>query len=635
MATDIKQRISTQQQQAFKENGFLHLPEALSSSMLERLQTSVKRLEQQLIEKYKQGTKLANANIADSNTLAQPKLLRYNHIYQQIPELMIELLASPILTTITKQLCGENGLPLSADIVFKPLFPQTPVLWHQDAPTETPNSHIVIGIYLDDARVGDGCLRYVKGSHHKIHNIAELAQQYGWLIPDSEECPAKAGDIIVHSGMVLHGSGLKYHPSNRRTLYIEMQDAKELIQFPFNSTEWFNLRKKWMHTVAEQQNPEHILSSSTLAVLMQKLVQTPKPSIPANYAAFPVTNDNYPTPKHNFSKLPFSLISTMDTGNLGIYQMKRFWHSALADNQDILLADQHKNCFLFDALGIGLHQGLNYINEHKPDLEQFEQWVSNTSPLLNFDMIQRLNGSLSGLPSPKIAKTLNAIDTYPDVLTKEQLIEWENDGYVILKNAVDIEDCIEAEQAIWRCIKATPNSPDSWYKKNQDTMLTELTQHSTLIKNRQNLKIRKAFSQIWQNNDLCCSVKPCNFRPPLKPGTAFHGPDLHWDIDLNQPEMFGTRGLLYLSNQSALSLVPGFHHKLKHWLANLKVGQDPQMQNLHSLGSKVIAAQAGDLIIWHQALPHGYRPNLTQLPTITQPVNYYPFELQSIVPCKK
>jgi ectoine hydroxylase-related dioxygenase (phytanoyl-CoA dioxygenase family) len=39
-----------------------------------------------------------------------------------------------------------------------------------------------------------------------------------------------------------------------------------------------------------------------------------------------------------------------------------------------------------------------------------------------------------------------------------------------------------------------------------------------------------------------------------------------------------------------------------------------------------IAGRAGDLIIWHQALPHGATPNLCTLPRIVQYLNMFPSE---------
>jgi hypothetical protein len=70
--------------------------------------------------------------------------------------------------------------------------------------------------------------------------------------------------------------------------------------------------------------------------------------------------------------------------------------------------------------------------------------------------------------------------------------------------------------------------------------------------------------------------------------------------------------------------VPGFQHRIQEWLGQLAVGSDPNMQDLHALGSKAIGGQSGDLIIWHQLLPHGASPNLGNQPRIVQYINMQP-----------
>ncbi len=94
------------------------------------------------------------------------------------------------------------------------------------------------------------------------------------------------------------------------------------------------------------------------------------------------------------------------------------------------------------------------------------------------------------------------------------------------------------------------------------------------------------------------------------------------------PIKFKTQGILYLTDtppeQGALTIVPGFHNRLFDWLQTLEPGINPQDQDLHALGSVPIDGEAGDMIIWHHALPHGSRPNLGKNPRIVQYINMYP-----------
>ena len=123
-----------------------------------------------------------------------------------------------------------------------------------------------------------------------------------------------------------------------------------------------------------------------------------------------------------------------------------------------------------------------------------------------------------------------------------------------------------------------------------------------------------------------------SFNPPENRSYKFPGPDLHWDVSLKTPIPFGLQGLLYLTdtseNQGAFILVPGFHHNIETWLGSLPKYVNPRNENLHELGSKPIAANAGDFIIWHQALPHGSSPNLGTKPRIVQYINYQPLNIE-------
>lgn len=117
--------------------------------------------------------------------------------------------------------------------------------------------------------------------------------------------------------------------------------------------------------------------------------------------------------------------------------------------------------------------------------------------------------------------------------------------------------------------------------------------------------------------------------PPVTETWQFPGPNLHWDIEnFITPIPFGLQGLLYLTDtteeQGAFTCVPGFHRHIDSWLHQLPPGIDPQAEDLYALGAKPIAANAGDFIIWHHALPHGSHPNYSHVPRIVQYINMYP-----------
>ena len=132
-------------------------------------------------------------------------------------------------------------------------------------------------------------------------------------------------------------------------------------------------------------------------------------------------------------------------------------------------------------------------------------------------------------------------------------------------------------------------------------------------------------TDLWLNTDRC------GFNPPITETYSYQGFPLHWDVSLKQPIPFGLQGILYLTDtaedQGAFTLVPGFHNKIEQWLTNLPQGENPRTQDFYALGAKPIAANAGDFIIWHHALPHGSSPNLAHSPRIVQYINYSPADM--------
>jgi ectoine hydroxylase-related dioxygenase (phytanoyl-CoA dioxygenase family) len=91
----------------------------------------------------------------------------------------------------------------------------------------------------------------------------------------------------------------------------------------------------------------------------------------------------------------------------------------------------------------------------------------------------------------------------------------------------------------------------------------------------------------------------------------------------------GLQGILYLTDtaaeQGAFTCVPGFHHRLEQWLADLPPGAEPRQLDRDLLDAAIpIAGRAGDLVIWHHALPHGSRPNRTARPRLVQYISMFP-----------
>jgi hypothetical protein len=102
------------------------------------------------------------------------------------------------------------------------------VAWHQDASywPLSPSKTVTVWLAIDDADTQNGCMHFIAGSHHfghltyrpsrpEEHNVlnqtVENAEQYGRVVDN----PLRAGEISIHSDLLLHGS-LANHSSRRR-----------------------------------------------------------------------------------------------------------------------------------------------------------------------------------------------------------------------------------------------------------------------------------------------------------------------------------------------------------------------------------------------------------------------------------
>lgn len=318
-----------------------------------------------------------------------------------------------------------------------------------------------------------------------------------------------------------------------------------------------------------------------------------------------------------------------ETGSLGVYHMKRFWSRTMRNRQARIESDGaewNRDLVLMFGMGVGLQETLRYMYLTGPSFEEFERWVlERNEGGIEPERIARINAAVTGQP----VEPDREVEQYPPVLTGDDMAFWNEHGYVIVHDSIPAESRVAAEKAIWEVVRADPQNPATWYGGPQGPSIwVPLLHHWALRANRKSLRLRKAFAQIWGRTDLWVTIDSGGFNPPETPRWRFPGPFLHWDTEVVSPIPFGVQGLVYLTdtaaNQGAFQLVPGFHHKIDAWLAQLPGGANPQEENLAALGAIPIAGKAGDLIIWRQDLPHGSSPNHATLPRIVQYISASP-----------
>ena len=311
---------------------------------------------------------------------------------------------------------------------------------------------------------------------------------------------------------------------------------------------------------------------------------------------------------------------------LGVDHLESFWKRHLASRTAAIpaspaSADLCADRVLLAGLRLGLRETLDFLIAGAPSFAEFEQWVlARNGGSIDPDCIARLNAALTGERS----FTLETILRDP-VLSPADLAFWDEHGYVVLKQAVTRDACGAAVVAIFEHAGMSPGDPDSWYRRG---IWIPLAHHPAIWANRNSPRIHTAFAQLWQRADLWMNVDVCGVNPPIRPGYGFQGTPLHWDMTLAPPLRFGTQAILYLTdtpaNQGAFSCVPGLHRRLEAWLTALPPGADPRAFAADTLHPVPIPGEAGDLVVWHQALPHAATPNLAAFPRVVQYLTMFP-----------
>lgn len=221
------------------------------------------------------------------------------------------------------------------------------------------------------------------------------------------------------------------------------------------------------------------------------------------------------------------------------------------------------------------------------------------------------------------------------VLSAADMQFWQENGYVVLPNAVPQENLDAVVAGIWAYQGQDPRDPESWYRRpdGRFTSMIEMYHHQAMWDNRQSERIYGAFVDLWQTEKLWVSLDRVSMNPPARPEWDYDG-FVHWDIDTTlDPLPKVIQGVLYLTDttedQGGFQCVPGFHKRFGEWVKSQPADRDPRRPDLSGLRVKPIAGKAGDLIIWDALLPHGNGRNRSTQPRLAQYITMYPAREQN------
>jgi hypothetical protein len=317
-------------------------------------------------------------------------------------------------------------------------------------------------------------------------------------------------------------------------------------------------------------------------------------------------------------------------GRLGVPHLERLWRrtrSADARPKDAKEAAADK--LTIHGMGVGLHETYLFLHSSVSGFDEFESWIlERNGGRIGPERVAAVNANVARALGSEPPSWRGLPEDFSPVLDEADLACWNENGYVVLREAVPAEDCRAAERAIWEFMQMAPENPEGWYAGPQGhSIMVQLVHHPAFDRNRASRRIRAAFAQLWGTDDLQVTVDRGGFNPPERPGWPFPGPHLHWDTSIAPPMPFNIQGILYLTdtpaNQGAFCCVPGFHRGFDAWLDSLPSGVDPRELDL-SAQAIPIAGKAGDFVLWHAALPHGASPNRGVQPRIVQYISMYP-----------
>ncbi|HRW11067.1 MAG TPA: DUF1479 family protein [Caldilineaceae bacterium] len=216
------------------------------------------------------------------------------------------------------------------------------------------------------------------------------------------------------------------------------------------------------------------------------------------------------------------------------------------------------------------------------------------------------------------------------LLSPEDRAFWEENGYVIIRNAVPQENVDAVIDAIWDFLEVDRNEPEAWYKAPVSRAgMLEMYHHQALWNNRQHPTVYQAFADIWQTDELWVSFDRANMNPPArKPDWDYEGM-YHWDIDTSlDPIPFMVQGVLYLADTPAdgggFQCTPGMHRRFPEWVKTQPADRHPRLPDPTGLAIQTIPGNAGDLLIWHSMLPHGNSRNRSTKPRLAQYITMFP-----------
>jgi ectoine hydroxylase len=242
--------------ESYSRNGLMQLPVRLDGETLDELRREAARLAESATE----------SRILESDGISIRSVFNAHSLSAVIRERLLE---NDGIVSVAQQIIGPEIYVHQAHINYKLPFTGGEFFWHSDFTfwywedgMALPRA-ISILIFLDDQHVETGPICVVPGSHMWItqevwhrpvtdHRLAVRHNYEDGIVSNglidlkllrelSSERPiepimAKAGDVVVMDGNLVHGSGPNFGSSTRRILLLILNSLENRIGVPFGGS---------------------------------------------------------------------------------------------------------------------------------------------------------------------------------------------------------------------------------------------------------------------------------------------------------------------------------------------------------------------------------------------------------------
>ncbi len=159
--------------------------------------------------------------------------LRFGRVY--------DVLTNQRIVGCVKDLIGDDVIAWGSHFFCKMPGDGKRVSWHQDSSywPLTPSMAVTAWLAIDDASVENACMRYIPGTHRLGHLTYKLSENdeanvLNQTVEGAESfgqpvnVELKAGEISIHSDLLLHGS--EANESNRRRCGLTLRYCPSIVR---------------------------------------------------------------------------------------------------------------------------------------------------------------------------------------------------------------------------------------------------------------------------------------------------------------------------------------------------------------------------------------------------------------------